>query len=269
MDMFSMLKEKCVQIGTESNNKTEILREIAKLAKKSPAVDNVSEDFIFNALSERENIASTGFENGLAIPHCHLKEISEFVVGAIIIPEGIDFKSFDGEKTDLLFFIIAPDGERDTHIRTLSTISRTLTFKGVKEELLKTASPAAFCESFLRHIPDEVKTEGKFTRCFFNIACQNEEHFLAIVETLSSLSASVSIVEGKDINTYLDRTPLFASFWNTEDKGFHWLASGIINKKLVNELIRSVDGITGGLEENSTTSVTIQEVIVSVGSLKA
>lgn len=269
MDMFNMLKEKCIQIGTASNNKAEILREIAKLAKKSSALDNISEDFIFNALSDRENIASTGFEKGLAIPHCHLKEINEFVVGAILVPEGIDFKSLDGGKTDLLFFIIAPEKDRDTHIRTLSIISRTLSFKGLKEELLKTTTPTAFFESFLRHIPDEVKAKGEFAKCFFNIACQDEEHFQAIVETLFSLSASVSIIEGKDINTYLDKTPLFASFWNTEDKGFHWLATGIINKKLVNELIRSVDSVTGGLEENSTTVVTIQEVLVSVGSLKA
>jgi mannitol/fructose-specific phosphotransferase system IIA component (Ntr-type) len=269
MDMFSMLKEECIQIGTKSNNKTEILREIAKLAKKSSVLDNISEDFIFNALSERENIASTGFENGLAIPHCHLKEINDFVVGAIVVPEGIDFEALDGEKTDLLFFIIAAENDRDTHIRTLSIISRTLSFKGVKEKLLKMTSPTAFYEEFLRHIPDEIKSKGKFTKCLFNIASQDEEHFQAIVETLSSLSASVSIIEGKDINTYLDKTPLFASLWNTEDKDFHWLATGIINKKLVNELIRSIDSITGGLEENSATTVTIQEVLVSVGSLKA
>ncbi len=269
MDMFGMLKEECIQIGTESRNKNEILREIAKLAKKSSVLNNISEDFLFNALSERENIASTGFENGLAIPHCHLEEINEFVIGAIVVPEGIDFKSFDGEKTDLLFFIIAPANDRDTHIRTLSIISRTLSFKGVKEELVKMTTSTAFFEGFLRHIPDEVKRKGEFTKCFFNIASQDEEHFEAIVETLSSLSASVSIIEGKDINTYLDKTPLFASFWNTEDKGFHLLATGIINKKLVNELIRSIDSITGGLEENPTTAVTIQEVLISVGSLKA
>ena len=269
MDMFSILKQECIQVGTKSSNKTEILREVAKLAKKSSVLDNISEDSIFNALSARENIASTGFENGLAIPHCHVKEINDFVVGAIVVPEGIDFESHDGEKTDLLFFIIAPEKERDIHIRTLSTISRTLSFKGLKEELLKTTSPATFFEEFLRHIPDEVKPKGKFTKCFFNIASQDEEHFQAIIETLSSLSASVSIIEGKDINTYLDKTPLFASFWNTEDKDFHLLATGTINKKLVNELIRSIDSITGGLEEKSTTAITVQEVLVSIGSLKA
>ena len=79
----------------------------------------------------------------------------------------------------------------------------------------------------------------------------------------------MSIIEGKGINTYLDKTPLFASFWNTEDKDFHLLATGTINKKLVNELIRSIDSITGGLEEKSTTAITVQEVLVSIGSLKA
>jgi mannitol/fructose-specific phosphotransferase system IIA component (Ntr-type) len=269
MSIFNMLKEEYIGIGTKALNKPEILREIAKLVTKSPVLDNFSEDFIFNALSDREKVASTGFENGLAIPHCHLKEINDFVVGAIVVPEGIDFESLDGEKTDLLFFIIAPENARDKHIRILSTISRTLSFKGVKEELLKMKTPATFIESFLRHIPDEIKVEGELKKCFFNIASQNEEHFQAIVETLVSLSASVSIVEAQDINTYLDKTPLFASFWNTEGRGFHALVTGTINKKLVNELVRSIDSITGGLEENSTTTVNIQELLISSGSLKA
>ena len=90
MSLFKDLKEECIQIGSDATNKEEVLKEIAKLAKQCSALDNVSETDLFQALLDRENIGTTGFEKGIAIPHCKLDSISEFVVGALVIPEGVD-----------------------------------------------------------------------------------------------------------------------------------------------------------------------------------
>ena len=266
MDIFDCLKDECIKIGTESSSKEEILREIAKLAKKSSSLDKISEDELFNALSEREKIGSTGFEKGLAIPHCRLDKVSEFVVGLIVIPEGIEFCAFDGQLSKLLFFIIAPESDRDLHIRLLSTISRTLNDASVREEILSRTTPMEAREAFLRHVPDELPMPTD-KKCMFQISLQNEDHMNDILQALSSLSASVTVIEGKDIGEYLHRLPLFSSFWNSEEKGFHLLIVGMIPKKLANELIRNVETIVGGIADNPGTMVTIQDTLISVGSL--
>ena len=267
MSLFKDLKEECIQIGSDATNKEEVLKEIAKLAKQCSALDNVSETDLFQALLDRENIGTTGFEKGIAIPHCKLDSVSEFVVGALVIPAGVDFDAFDREKSKMFFFIIAPNNENETHVRILSTISRTYMFKGVKEELLNDHSPIEFREAFLRHVPDDIIPSEKDKKCQFTIVIQNEEHFEEILEVLSALFADTSIIEGSDIGTHLNSLPLFSSFWNSEDKGFHKVAIGTINKKLVNELIRSIDTLIDGLDKNNGVTITIQDLLIATGSL--
>jgi PTS system nitrogen regulatory IIA component len=59
-------------------------------------------------LQQRERIGTTGFGGGIAIPHCSLDDIEEFVVGLLIVSDGVDFESLDGKKTTTFFFIIGP-----------------------------------------------------------------------------------------------------------------------------------------------------------------
>jgi len=266
MDIFNCFKEECIQIGTKSSDKQGLLREIAQLAKKTSSLAAITEDELFDALMARETIGSTGFENGIAIPHCRLSRVTEFIVGLIIVPDGMNFNAFDGQASNLIFFIIAPDSDRDLHIRLLSTISRTLTSKAVRKALVVTPQVAEVREVFLRHASGVVDKPAT-AKSIFHIALQQEEHLNDILQSLAALSADVTVIEANDIGSYLHRLPLFASFWNSEEKGYHLLIMGVLNKDLVNELVRNIDTIVGGLAENSGTMITVQDTLISVGSL--
>lgn len=267
MDIFDCLIDECIQVGSSASNKKELLAEIAKLAKKSSLLESLPESAILQALTDREDTGTTGFENGLAIPHCRLKEVSEFVVGLIIVPEGIDFEAYDGKPTKIVFFIIAPEKDRDLHIRILSTISRTLATEAVRDELISKTDPIDLKETFLRYTRDDIKADETTQKSFFHIFLQHDEYINDILQVLTSLSASVAVIEAKDAGAYLHKLPLFASLWSEEQKGFHILILGTINKKLANELIRNIDTIVGGLDGKTGTLITIQDVILTRGSL--
>ena len=126
MSLLESLYPECIQIGSKAVDKDGVLWEIAGLAKNNPALAAYSEGELYDALEEREKIGSTGFGEGVAIPHCSLDRLSEFVVGVLIIPGGVEFKSLDGKKTAVFFFIIGPRRERNRHIQLLSSISKLL-----------------------------------------------------------------------------------------------------------------------------------------------
>ena len=268
MNIFNYFRLECIQIGTNSTNKDEVLQEISQLAVKTSVLSSVSADYIYNKLSEREEIGSTGYENGIAIPHCRLKNITEFVVGIMTVPHGINFNAFDKKPTNIIFFIIAPEKERENHLRLLSIISRTYMHPKMKDKMLAAKTNVDLIETFLKDIPDKISTKDNPKASSFNIVIQNEDKFKDILEIVASLATSMSVIEGKDISFYLNRLPLFATFWNTEDKGFHKLVTGVISSQLVNELIRNIDLLTGGLQQNSGVEITIQELLLHYGSLK-
>ena len=91
MDLSDFLFEKNVKIINENIDKDGLLNEIAKLASS----DESTQKKIFENLKEREGLGSTGFGNGIAIPHCALDNIDEFIIGIITVPNGVDYDSLD------------------------------------------------------------------------------------------------------------------------------------------------------------------------------
>ena len=100
------LNAEYIQTGFDKKDKASVLKAIAALAKKNPVLSTLSEDDIFKALKEREEIGSTGFGNEIAIPHCSLEGIDEFVVGMVTAPKGVQFNAIDKKKVKVFFFII-------------------------------------------------------------------------------------------------------------------------------------------------------------------
>ncbi len=268
MDLSNILREECVQIGTEARDKASILKEIAALAKKAPALAAVDEKTILRALDEREDLGSTGFGEGIAIPHCALDEIGEFVAGVLTVPEGIDFESLDGKKTRLFVFIGGPAEERNNHIRVLATVSQVLRIPGAVNELLAEKRPVAVRESFLRYSRDEVETRAHAESCLFHVFVQAESKFYDILQIFTAMeSSSVSVVEAKDAASVLNRYPLFSSFWTENGKGFNRIITAIVRKPMVNETIRQINDIARGLGKEPGIMLTVQDVFFVGGAL--
>ena len=105
MKLIDVLRKECVVAGAQFSDKADALREIVQTAKKSSALKDVSEEEILASLEGRESLGSTGFGKGIAIPHCRLKSVTDFVVGIITVAAGVDFKALDEEKVKLIIFI--------------------------------------------------------------------------------------------------------------------------------------------------------------------
>jgi mannitol/fructose-specific phosphotransferase system IIA component (Ntr-type) len=59
-------------------------------------------------LKRRENLGSTGFGGGVAIPHCRSLVVKRLRVAFARKPEGLDFDALDGKPVHHFFLIVAP-----------------------------------------------------------------------------------------------------------------------------------------------------------------
>ena len=270
MNLLNFVKNECIATGVSVSNKTECLQKVAQLAKKSSVLKNISEKEIFEALQNREELGSTGFENGIAIPHCRLENVEEFVVGFITIPDGIDFAALDGKKTNLIPFIIAPQSKSNEHVRLLSAISNILRMPDARKEMLAAASPEVLFESFLRLNCDKAETNKVGEQSLFNITITNEDIFQNILQVITAMEpVSLSIIEAKQASEYLAKMPIFAGFWNERESTTNKIIIAQIDKRLTNETIRRLEDITGKLDECSEVAVCVQEIFYSAGRLQS
>lgn len=120
MNIKKYLKQECVEINLVFENKEETLKHIASIAKNNPVLKSVNENEIFKKMMDREKLSTTGFGKGIAIPHCAIEGIDDFVIGIITLPQGVDFASFDKKPVKLIVFIVLPADKRTEHVRVLS-----------------------------------------------------------------------------------------------------------------------------------------------------
>lgn len=78
---------------------------------------------IFQLLTEREKLGSTGMGHGVALPHARTN-LTKTAVGALLkLDKGIDFDSPDQQPTDLIFALLVPEHFTDEHLKILSYLA--------------------------------------------------------------------------------------------------------------------------------------------------
>jgi len=269
MNLANFLHEDSVQMGLKSlGKKSEIIKEIATVAKKNPLLADISVEEIAAKLTEREDLGSTGFENGVAIPHCTLDNLTDFVIGIIIDPKGVDYDSVDGKKTQIFTFIIAPESKRNDHIRALSIISRVLHSRNNIKELLSSKDPSVIVESFLRHTDTDMEVKTEKHHNMLTIVVQKESIFEDVLNILTEADdCYISIVDAEDASSQLYKTPLFASIFNEDDKGYHKVIFASIRRTGSNDIIRRINMIIEDLKGEPGIMLMMNEVTYFNGSL--
>ena len=121
MALIDALKPECIRIGSRADSKDAVLREIAELAAENQALATAGPDTLYHLLREREDLGTTGFGGGIAIPHAALDSLTEFVIGVLVVPDGVPFEALDADPPTVLVFIFGPSNRRNEHVRLLST----------------------------------------------------------------------------------------------------------------------------------------------------
>ncbi len=268
MKLADALREESIVIGSTAADKHAILKEIAKTAKKCRVLASVPEETVFKALENREALGTTGFGKHIAIPHCALEGVDEFVVGVIVHKDGVDFNSLDGQKVNVFVFIVGPKEQRNEHIHLLSKISRVLNNPDAVREILAGESALAVQETFLRFTVDEVDTKAGPEKSLFHVIVQAEDYFEDILQVFSEIDdCYASIIRADDTAHYLNRLPLFSGFFTDTMKGFNRIIIAVVPRTMTNESIRRINDIVGDIKMETGVLVLVQDVFYCSGSL--
>lgn len=267
MSLEEVLKQEFIKVNIKTENKESLLREIAKIAKISPILNSYTEEDVFQALMEREKLSSTGFGKKVAIPHCTLDKIEEFVIGIITLSKGVDFAAVDGQKVQVVAFIIAPTSKRNQHIRFLSNISSILRNPSNVEEILRAKTAAEVRKSFLQHLEFKENSKEKDYNLFY-VVIQEEEKFEDILTVFTEIEdCSMTVLDGNNAGFYLYASPLFSNLWSEREKGFNKIIFALVKKSISNEVIRKLNMFIKDLKNQSGIMFVVQELFYANGSL--
>ncbi|HPR17467.1 MAG TPA: PTS sugar transporter subunit IIA [Candidatus Cloacimonadota bacterium] len=272
MILENMLLENCIVIKDHAADKKDVLQLLSELALQHPAMKNFQAEEVYKALEAREKLGSTGFSKQIAIPHCALENLAEFVLGILIVKDGVDFASLDQKPTKIFVFIIAPASQKTQHLRILSMISNYLRDQDNINKLLLASTPQAIRTSFLRHTIDKEELPKQDAYQLVQVIVQDEdkyeESFEEILDVLTGVEdCNFFVVEADNASKYLYKMPLFSMFWHETPSNRNRVITAILRKSYVHDTVKQINQIIEQSQNRSGILFFVQDIYYLSGSL--
>lgn len=123
MQISEFLDFDAIKPGLPGGSKRALLQQLAALAGQRLGFDQAA---ILSSLVERERLGSTGFGQGVAIPHGKVEGLGRIYGLFGRLSEPVDYKAIDGRKVDLVFLLLSPPDAGAEHLKALAAISRVI-----------------------------------------------------------------------------------------------------------------------------------------------
>ncbi|MGI2260550.1 PTS IIA-like nitrogen regulatory protein PtsN [Shewanella sp. GXUN23E] len=139
MELRTILQPECASCATPGSKK-KVLELVSDLiAAQYPTL---SSQEVFESLLAREKVGSTGIGNGIAIPHGKLTTIDHPIAVLVKCTEPVPFDAIDNQPVDILFALLVPAEQCQTHLATLAAMAEKLSDKQVVKQLRKAQDDA-------------------------------------------------------------------------------------------------------------------------------
>jgi len=123
MQLSDFLDFDAIKAGLSGGNKRSLLQQLANAAAQRLGRDQAE---ILVSIVERERLGSTGFGNGVAIPHGKIEGLASVYGLFARLSEPVDYKAIDGAPVDLVFLLLSPPDAGADHLKALASVSRVV-----------------------------------------------------------------------------------------------------------------------------------------------
>jgi nitrogen PTS system EIIA component len=135
MQLADFLDCDAIKTALPGGNKRSLMQQLANLAGQRVGAEAAA---VLAGLNEREQLGSTGFGQGVAIPHAKIEGLARIYGLFARLGEPVDYKAIDGRPVDLVFLLLSPPDAGAEHLKALAAISR-VTREGATLERLRGA----------------------------------------------------------------------------------------------------------------------------------
>jgi PTS system nitrogen regulatory IIA component len=122
-DLSDIITVERIDAGLNAANKKGLFQQLGLAAARRTGL--ASKDIV-TALSERERLGSTGFGQGIAIPHGKIEGLDQVFGYFARLTNPIDFQSVDTMPVDIIFLLLSPPDAGADHLKALARVSRLM-----------------------------------------------------------------------------------------------------------------------------------------------
>jgi len=130
--LVRILEPARVATGLVVSSKKRLLEEITSLLVTDTPLDPKK---VFQVLTERERLGSTGIGEGVALPHARMDGLDHPVGAFASLNEPIDYDAQDGKPVNLVFGLLVPAEAQQEHLNILASLARLFSDGALRAQL--------------------------------------------------------------------------------------------------------------------------------------
>ncbi|MBC7364431.1 MAG: PTS sugar transporter subunit IIA [Candidatus Aminicenantes bacterium] len=139
MRLSNIIKDNTILMEMKAREKQQALEEMVSFLKKNKIL--ISDKEVVEKLNQREALGSTALGDGIAIPHCKVKNVKNPILLIGIAPAGVDFGAPDGKPVRIFFLLISSPEDPSLNLQILALIAQLVRKSPhLKEQLLRAQS---------------------------------------------------------------------------------------------------------------------------------
>lgn len=196
---MDLINKKMINLNLQQTTKVEALKEMIQMLESEKRITD-SEKFLADIIKREEEV-TTGFGEGLAIPHAQSDYVLEPSLLFAKSKAGIEYDSLDGEKVNTLFMIAIPKAKQGEHLKLLQMLSRKFMDDEFKVALnqVQTNDEAyelingIFTESKEEQVQAQTSSEGKLNIVAIANCPAGIAHTYMVAESLEQKAQELGI----------------------------------------------------------------------------
>lgn len=142
MKIQDILFRNAILIDLKAGKKNDVLTQMGSFLASIHNLKNP--DTLVQKILEREAEVSTGIGFGIAIPHARTDMTDHICMVAARCVQGIEFNSIDEQPVHLIFMLASPAENSDDLRSILSSVSKIMSYKDMREKLMAASDPETF-----------------------------------------------------------------------------------------------------------------------------
>ncbi len=135
MKIGNFLSRNDVTVAVPVGSKKEVLSALVDLVVSSHP--ELERDLLLQILLKREELRSTGIEQGVAFPHGRVPDLEQLLACFGRCRHGVDFDSFDGKPTFFFFVLLIPEHAQGSHLKALARLNRLFQDQSFRRSLIE------------------------------------------------------------------------------------------------------------------------------------
>jgi PTS system nitrogen regulatory IIA component len=128
-----------IALDLDASSKQMVFERAGELFERN---HNLSHRAVFESLSAREKLGSTGLGQGIAVPHGRIKGLAEATGALLRLRSPIPFDAPDGAPVSLIFVLLVPAHATDLHLQILGELAQVFSDTSLRKQLMATNDPA-------------------------------------------------------------------------------------------------------------------------------